>query len=446
MLDANHPFIKTYLQYVENTEPPRLLHIWAAISGISACMGRRCWLPFGVGNILPNMNIILTGAPGIRKSTALNIVGNLLRENTHVRFAPDDTGGQRQGFITAMAEALKDENNDRDKEIISRIANASDSSKETGSTVTLSDLDMAVAELENINFDTRDPYTMYVQASELNSVLGEGNTQLMTFLQKMYDGEPYTYKLSKTTHELKNALLGILGATTPSQIALAMPPEAIGQGFTSRCVFVYGDKKYARKIARPSLDVRAKKELEETYSFVFHQLNGAFNETYRAACLLDELYMRGVAISDPRFVYYSERRHTHLQKLCMALAASRQQQTIEEIDVLAADQLLLFTEQFMGDALGEYGMNKLGAVKQRLLDMLKTTTDPIPTTALYSMLSRDMTQLEFKTTIVELHNAGKLTQTTLPVLGQCIIATANTATKKVNKQLDDITKLMAARV
>jgi hypothetical protein len=439
---AGHPFLETYLGFIENTETPRLLHIWAALSGISACMGRRCWLPFGTGNILPNEYVILCGPAGLRKSTALNIVGKILRENTHVRFAPDDTGGQRQGFISAIADAFKDTDNENDKEIISRLTKISTGSEAARSEVNLSDLDCVISELENLHIDARDPNTLYVHASEFNSVLGEGNTQLMTFFQKMYDGDPYTYKLKTVTQELREALVGILGATTPAQIALSMPAEAVGQGFTSRCVFVYADQKHSRKIARPSLNYKLEEDLNATYSFVFSQLNGPFFETPRAAKLLDEFYMRGVTIQDPRFVHYSERRHTHLQKLCMAMAASRRTSSIEEIDVRAADQLLLYTEQFMPDALGEYGMNKLGAAKQRLLDMLKSTSEPIPTTALYGMLSRDMTQLEFKTILLEFHNAGRATVVTLPNLGQCVMATADTGGKKARKDLDTITRLL----
>lgn len=439
---ASHQFIHSYLSYVDNTESPRLFHVWAALSGLSACMGRRCWYPMGTGEIFPNQYVLFSGPPGVRKSTAVSIMVRNLRKSTGVRFAPDDTGGQRQGLISAMVEQKEEGENDEDKEIIARISAAANERKQNGGGTTLADLEMDVASLGTLHIDTRDPHTLFIAANELNSVLGEGNTQLLTFLQKMWDGDSYDYRLKSTSHVLTNGLLGILGATTPSQIALSMPAEAIGQGFTSRAIFVFADKKHSRRIARPTLNLKVEEEIGDTYRYVFETFSGSFCEDPDAARLLDELYERGIAISDPRFVHYTDRRHTHLQKLSMALAASRKEQIIREIDVKFADELLLYTEGFMADALGEYGMNKLGAAKQRLMDMLKNTSDPIPVNALYGMLARDMSMLDYKATIAELHNAKKLSITTLPNIGQCIIAVSDSAARKAKKDLTDLERLM----
>jgi hypothetical protein len=438
---TSHPSVKLYLDYVERTESPRLFHIWSFLSGVSASMGRRCWLPMGTGEIWPNMFVILTGPPAVRKSTAFRITSNLLRSYTSVRFAPDDTGGQRQGLIAAMMNCSNKDNKDED-EIISRMAAIASKKQSNNSTTSIADLAVDLDEVGNLCLDTRDPRTMFIAASELNSILGEGNTALLTFLQKMWDGDAYKYQLKNTTHELKDALLGIIGATTPSQLALAMPPEAVGQGFTSRAIFIYADQKHARKIARPKLREDLEHELGAIFSKISSDFDGPFIEEPNAANELDKLYERGVVITDPRFVHYADRRHTHLQKLSMALAASRGEQTIRLVDVKFADQLLLYTEQYMPDALGEYGMNKLGAAKQRLLDFLKQSDGPIPINALYGMLSRDMTMLDFKQTIVELHNAGKLTRVGIPKVGECIVAVSDSKSRKARQDLSEIEQLM----
>jgi hypothetical protein len=329
-----------------------------------------------------------------------------------------------------------------DDAIIARLAADTNEIKRNTGNVTLADLQNTVDDLGNIHFDTRDPRTMFVAASELNSILGEGNTALLTFLQKMWDGDPYEYTLKATTHLLKDALLGLIGATTPGQIALALPAEAIGQGFTSRAIFVFADKKHTRKIARPSLNKELENDIGEIYRRISSDFDGPFIEHAGAARKMDELYERGIVIKDPRFVHYADRRHTHLQKLSMALAASRGKQEILEEDIAFADQLLLFTEDFMPEALGEYGMNKLGAAKQRLMDMVRNATDPIPTNALYGMLSRDMSRLDFQAAIAELHNAKKLSVTTIPIIGQCVIAIADTEARRAKQQLGEIERLM----
>lgn len=390
------------------------------------------------------MFVILTGPPAVRKSTAFRIMTKLLRKHTNVRFAPDDTGGQRQGLIAAMMNC-KDEGDEKDAAIIERMAQVSAGRAGENPTYTLADLSAAVDDLGTIRFDTRDPRTMFVAASELNSILGENNTALLTFLQKMWDGDPYKYQLKNTEHEIKEALLGLIGATTPSQLAIAMPPEAVGQGFTSRAIFVFADKKHTRKIARPTLDKGAEDELGSIFEKVSNEINGPFSESKDAAKQLDELYVRGITITDPRFVHYADRRHTHLQKLCIGLAASRGSQIITCQDVTFADHLLLYTEQFMHEALGEYGMNKLSAAKQRLVEYLRQSDGPIPTTALYGFVSRDMTQLDFKHAIVELYNAGKVSQVQIDHIGPCIIAISEEKVKSAKGQLHNITEMMAVR-
>lgn len=395
----------------------------------------------GTGEVFPNQYIILTGPPAVRKSTAFKIVCSLLRKHTTVKFAPDDTGGQRQGIIAAMMNCA-DGQKDEDAAVISALTQANGHNHSEAGFVNLADLSGTLDALGNIRLDTRDPRTMLIAASELNSILGEGNTALLTFLQKMWDGDPYKYQLKKDHIELKDALLGIIAATTPSQLALAMPPEAVGQGFTSRAIFVYADKKHARRIARPTLNLKLEGKLGEIFEKVSDQFNGAFEEDNVAAIEMDGLYERGVVINDPRFVHYVDRRHTHLQKLCMALAASRGEMCIRSIDVRFADQLLLYTEGFMPDALGEYGMSKLSAAKQKLIDFLRHSDEPIPTAALWAMMSRDMTQVDFKNTLAELYNAKKLSQVTLPVVGQCIIAVSDKPARSASKDLSQIETLM----
>lgn len=439
-----HPSVAQYLAYVEKTESPRIFHIWAFLSGISAAMGRRCYLPMGTGEVFPNMYIILTGPPAVRKSTAFKIVCSLLRRNTTVKFAPDDTSGQRQGLIAAMMNCSGGERDD-DKALMDSITKTLSKNDKKEDNVTLGDLSGALAQLGAINLDTRDPRTMLIAASELNSILGEGNTALLTFLQKMWDGDAYKYQLKNTQVELKDALLGIIAATTPSQLAIAMPSEAVGQGFTSRAIFVYADKKYARRIARPELRADLEGELGERFAQVSEQFNGPFIEETVASNTLDKLYERGIHVQDPRFVHYADRRHTHLQKLCMSLAASRGEQCIRLIDVEFADQLLLYTEQFMPEALGEYGMSKLSAAKQRLLEFLKTSDGPIPMQALHGLMARDMTIAEFKNTISELHNGKKLTIHNVPALGQCVTAISENQTRSAKGDLKSIESFMVKK-
>lgn len=434
---ARHSFLRLYLQYVANTESPRIFHVWAGLSAISACLGRRCWLPSGIGEVWPNMYVVLVGPPATRKGAAIKFAKTLLDKNTLVKFAPNDTGGQRQGLIKAMTDV--GEAQEGAEEIAALMASINEEKGTTFNSIS-SGRDI-LDRLNSVQFDTRDPRTMYIVASELNSILGENNTQMLTFLQEMWDGVPYRYQLRSTEYEIKDGLLSILGGTTPAQIALAMPSQAIGQGFTSRIIFVYADTQFKR-IARPSLDPEAGERIGGIFGSIFNKFEGPFKESAEAAGEMDKIYMRGITLSDPRFLHYIERRQTHLYKAAMALAAGRGEMTIEMVDVQLADRLLMYTEQYMTDALGEYGMNKLGAAKQKLLECIRGADGPLPVSALRGLMHKDMSPVELQNSILDLHNGKKITYVTVPMLGQCVIAVDDTGARKARGELAEIINLM----
>lgn len=435
----SHPFLERYLRYVANTESPRLFHIWSALSCVSAALGRRCYFRTGLGELWPNMYVCLVGPPALRKGSAIKAATNLLKEVTNVKFAPNDTGGQRQGIIRALLETGTDKD---DQELLAAITIPK------AEKITLSSLgdntDALLDRLSKVEIDMRDPHSMYATAGEFNSLIGENNTAMMTFLQEMWDGSSYKYQLKNTSFILDDALLSILAGTTPSQIAIAMPPEAVGQGFTSRIIFVYQDKPHAR-VARPSLEEDSAKWIKERFRKVFHELSGAFNETDEAADAIDAIYYRGISLTDTRFLHYCDRRGDHLRKLCMSLAASRGTLTVEKIDVVIADQLLQLTEENMAEALGEYGMTKTSAARQRLWDAIKNVDGPIPMATLFGLVSRDMTNFEFKNIISDFHNTKRVTITTLPKLGQVVIVTAQSTQHKARRDLAEITQLMISQ-
>lgn len=433
--DTTHPFLLTYLKYVENTESPRLYHLWSALTCVSAAMGRRCWLASDLGNVWPNMYVALVGQPAMRKGAAINVATAILRETTKVKFAPNDTGGQRQGLIRALLETG---NEAEDEELLNAIAGVENSTTSFGD---LAGVELGLKKLAGLDFDNRDPHSMFAAAGELNSFIGENNTTMLTFLLEMWDGGAYKYQLKSSSQTLTDALLSILAGTTPAQIAISMPPEAIGQGFTSRMVFVYGDEQHKR-VARPTLDMQLLPSLKGVYSEIFHRMEGGFVESKSAADLYDELYYRGTTMQDPRFLHYCDRRGRHLNKLSMALAASRGSMTIELSDMEVADKLLMLTETKMPDALGEYGMTKLSAAKQRLLEYLKTSDGPIPTNVLYGFMQRDMTKIDYQNILNDLHAAKKLTIVTLPELGKCVVATDTSKARKAKRELGDIQALL----
>lgn len=392
--EINNHFVQEYLRYVEETESPRLFHVWACISGLGSCMGRRVYFPFGDTRIYPNMYVVLVGDPAVRKSHALGPIRKILTNTTKIKLAPDDTAGQRQGLISAfLAGSMTDQ---EDQEIEDAMQNTFAAG--TTPQQMLASVETGLLKETNLN-------VLYAIASEFTSIIGTNTPEMLTFLQKLWDGDSYVYQLKNEKTELTDPLLSIIGCSTPQQLALSLPSEAGGQGFLSRVVFVHGAEKY-KNLARPQKSQSILGlQLEEVYHYVFYNMQGSFNETELAASTIDDLYGKIDPIEDHRFNHYMERRHTHLIKLTMCLAAGRKSNIITVEDVKDAQFILSETEKLMPEALGEFGLSPMSQVRQTLLSVLKKE-GVISVTELWTKLQRDTRKSVFAEILEDFTTTG----------------------------------------
>lgn len=409
-------YLNDYLKMVEDTESPRLFHIWAAIEAIAMALGRRCYLPFGPMVIHPNQYVLLVGTPGVRKSTVGAISKRLLKASTGVRFAPADTGGARQGVITAMKAG------DQPKEFLENV-------EVTGRDDSMSSL--TIQEIAQITNDPDDEEVQFIAeadkhhisviSGEFSRFIGQNNLQMLDFLTGMWDGEDYEYQLKNEQTILKNPLINILGCTTPTQIANSMPPAAGGQGFLSRVILVYGARKY-KTVPRPSTPPADLVEnIKSHLNHVYHELSGPFEEEPDARTYSIGLYDFPLEITDSRFGYYNERRYTHLIKLAMCLAAARGTRVISKIDYEEGHRILRATERGMPDALGEFGMNPLAALKQSILEFMRST-HAIPLEELRGHFHRDARSTEFMEVMNDLTKMGQLSIAQIKGTGKAIVS------------------------
>lgn len=434
-LEFHSPFLNDYLRMVEETESPRLMHIWSALSGISAALGRRCWFPFGPMVIFPNQFIVLVGTPGTRKSTAMNIMKRQLRKSTGVRFAPKDTAGQRQGLVTAMA------GKEEPKEYLDSMELGVSENSLAG--LTLEQVAEVTDELpddhERIDFiSAADKHHLMVTATELSQFIGQNNLQMLDFLVTMWDGEDYEYQTKSGLTTLHNPLLNMLACTTPTSMNHAMPPAAGGQGFLSRMILVYGASKYKR-VPRPvepsDEDVAA---VRHGFNRAYFELSGEFRETPAAKAYCESLYDFQLEINDPRFGYYHERRQDHLIKLAMALTASRGYTVIEKEDYEEAHKILRATEKGMPDALGEFGMNPLAALKQNMLEYIRSHRF-VKVDELRAVFHRDSRAAEFMEAVNDLSRMQQIAMTQL-ANGTSVLAAKGGRTNAEDEMIKALTE------
>ena len=286
-------WIDVYLKYAENTESPTSYHVWTAISCIAGALQRKCYMTWGLETIYPNMYVILVGSAGrTRKSLAINIGQDLFRD-LELPMASES--------ITPQALLVK-----MKKAETNWIDNAG-----------LTHLHSSITAF----------------SKELVTLLGERDFKYLGFLTDWWDS--HDKWINETIVRKQDAIEGmcvnILGATAPDWMSTMLPTEAIGGGFTSRCIFVV-EKNKAKHVPLPVItdEQRAiKQALVHDLKLIALQ-QGEYKFAKSAAKEYKKWYTQqsksmdaeNYPLADPNFRAYCERRSTHLRKMCISLQAS----------------------------------------------------------------------------------------------------------------------------
>lgn len=375
-------YFASYLQYAGagQSEPPIIFHRWTAASIVGALLGRQAYIPFGHSKIYPNQYIMFMGSAGSRKSSAINIGAKLLKAQGYTRFASDRTSKER--FLMDMMQGFEE---------------AED-----------------IEDLIELTLD--EPSEMFIVAEEFTDFTGEGNSEFITMLTKLWDN-PDEYKQPKLhgkSAEVCKPTVNILSGNTPQNFALAFPAAALGNGFLSRIILVHGDTS-GRKVTFPAApDEVIKQGLIHHLKQIKQVCCGEFIITQEGRALCERIYTEFVELDDARFKSYSTRRFTHLLKLSIILAATRLSTTIEVEDILRSNTMLHVTEGKMPKALGEFGKSKFSDVTNTILEVLDHTHVPLNSTALWKRVSKDLTKItELAEILKGLVHAERIQQVTV---------------------------------
>jgi|GEM_PF-2642392 len=397
--------VRAYLGLMENTETPPLFHVWSLLSAAAACMTRRCWFMAGEIRVMPNQFIMLVGAPGVRKSTAVNYARKLVTDIEGIRFAPNSTGGHLQGFVSAMNEQ-KEHEDEEDKAVSDAL------------------LEMGKFNLGAISPDLEDALTpthvmnrsaLYVAEGELTGFLGKKQDTFINFLGDMWDKSDamsHIYQIKREKLEVKLPCVNMIGGITPVHITSYLPVEAIGQGFTSRIILVYSALR--KKIPWPEpLDAATLVKMKKIMRWIFESKEGPFEVGPGVKDRIISLYSYRVKIEDARFIHYMERRQSHLLKAAMALCALRMDNTVTVADIDDAHLLLSLTELSMTEALGEYGLTPMALARTRIGDLLRRSEEPMTLQRVLMACGSDLSRSDITRALVEMTMAEQIVEVTL---------------------------------
>jgi len=321
-------WIAAYLEYTKESESPDAYHVWTALSSIASVARRNVWLDQGIYLLYPNLYVALVGPPGrTGKSTAIRMGRRLITQVPGIVMGPDSCS--REQLIRKMAES----------------------------------------KLNN-------QCCLTLHSTEFSSIIDLSGIQMIQFLTDVYDcdyfnpkGWAYETKTSGKDY-LVNPYLNMLVGTTPSYIADSMPDNVIGHGFTSRTVFIYGDKERQinprPKEADRGLVAALIRDLQRVAG-VFGEFRWDCNCPNECTCEREtgkktyDTFYRGLYTSIPpdyRLEGYHWRKKIHVLKVAMLLSlAERDNLVLDSKIITASNQFLDIIEGPMSrtfSAVGKY--------------------------------------------------------------------------------------------
>lgn len=334
-----------YMEYTEDSEPPKMFHLWTAISTIASALQRKCYLCWGTLTFYPNLYVVLVAPSGkCRKGTAMDPARDLLNTLALPLAAEATT---REALIRALREA-----------------NSTNFDPNTG--------------------DQHFHSSLTIHSKELTVFLGYDNQQLMMDLTDWFDcHNRWTYRTkTQGDDDIIGVWVNLIGATTPELIQTALPPDAIGGGLTSRIIFVFESRKYKTAIYPTPGNQDLYKGLISDLERI-HLMAGQFKVTDEFINIWSEWYPAQEMDPPnlgPNLSGYLERRPTHVMKLSMVMSASRSSDLlITGDDINKAIKILHATEKRMPQVFSGVGKSQIISILPRIMSYiaeLKMVTKP----------------------------------------------------------------------
>lgn len=340
-------WLTSYVNFASHTEAPRIMHFWAGVWALAGVLRRKVWSDQIAFKWYPNFFIIFVAPPGVvSKSTTAGTAERFLRGVPGIKFGPD--------VVTWPS-------------LVTSFAASCESFEYNGDFVSMSPVNLI--------------------ASELGNLIDPRNREMVNLFIDLWDGRKQLEKQTKTSGNdiVDGPWINLLGCTTPHWIADNMSSSTVGGGFTSRCIFVYAEKKEQfiafPKYHFPTNNEQIAADLLHDLEYISMNLCGEYEPDEAGRKWVEAWYKelwtnKPEHLKDERMEGYIARRQTHLMKVAMVIAASqRDELVLTRADFELAHQMLESVEHDVDKVFAHIGKTEVGQQAERFIDIIKRHGD-----------------------------------------------------------------------
>lgn len=297
-------WLDSYQEYCSDFEPPKIFQKWSAVLALSVAAGHRVWLEEANTKIWPNLYVVLVGPSGVGKGQAMREVLPMVKA-TNVPISPDKI------------------------------------------TVAKLTMDLASSSVKDEDLGLVTPYLIW--AEELPSFLGMDayKSGKIADLTSLYDCAELWVSGTKTqgVDAIAQPYVCMLAGATASSLFDVMPPASVGQGFTSRLLFVetqHYDKRVAEKPWVEAFHGKLQTALIHDIAIIA-KMRGAMKLSDVARVYWNDFYlnrpMPQEEYGDERMQGFSARKPFYAKKLAVLLSLAERPQSGEHTMLVEAHHL-----------------------------------------------------------------------------------------------------------
>lgn len=382
-------FLSDYAIVTQNNESPPSYHLFSGLVALSSIVSGKVWFDLGLFSIRPNIYVILTGPPGVKKTTAMSIAKRLIRQLGDV--------------IPLAAECQTKEAFTQDMSTYSRPCVVEEGQVPNN----FAPLDEAKSKF------LYSPITICV--TEFSQFVGTSNAgHMLDFLTAIYDEEIYTNSTKGRGKDfIPMPYVTFLACTVPDWITARLKDDVISGGFSRRAIFVYESHTDLR-IPIPKVT----DEMSEAWIRVVQKakqiqtIKGPFAWGPGAEDFYCDWYINLPRPEDPMLSNWYNSVHIQMLKLSMLISASEWESGQPFISVESmqmAISLLKEIEQNIPKVFKGVGRNELFGIANKIVELVGNTPEKaLPEKLVKKDLFREANIDELNKTITHLIATGQL--------------------------------------